>query len=171
VRVFRIASIAQQGLAMASMRKTLLVAALAMALCYVLSGVNFTTMKGVTARPPAPRYDATAKQSTYETAKESTYESFQSNNATEEAQATRPWTSVLAIAVSFGLVMGFMQAPASAQELQLFAGLVGSGGIGVIVGLPIVGAILIALDKFPGRFDKDDTENSEIKKARGEWSL
>jgi len=171
VRLFRIASIAQQGLAMASMRKMLLVAALAMASCYVLSGVNFTTMNGVTERPPAPRYAATAKQSTYETAKESTYESSRNNNATEEAQATRPWTSVLAIAVAFGLVMGFMQAPASAQEVQLFAALVGTGGPAVMLGLPIVGAILIALDKFPGRFLKDDAENSEVKKARGEWSL
>jgi len=95
---------------MASMRKMLVSVALGMACRYMLSGVNFITMNGITGRPTAPRSE------TYKTAKQSTYESVQENYVTEDAQATMPWTSsVLAIAVAFGVVMGFMQAPASAN--------------------------------------------------------
>merc|ERR1712224_144409 len=93
-----------------------------------------------------------------------TYESFQKTTVTEEAQATRPGTSsVLAIAVAFGCVMGFMQAPASASLsgagqgalFDPFVAFLLAGAPGVMIGLPIVGILAINIGLFPFKTGSD----------------
>lgn len=170
---------------MASMRKMLVSVALGMACRYMLSGVNFTTMNGITGRPTASRSE------TYKTAKQSTYESSQKNYVTEDAQATGPWiSSVLAIAVALGLVMGFMQAPASASffgtggpmgpsglkwsdpvgaegtPVDGFVSFLVFGAPAALVGLPAIGILAINAGAFPIGPGAGSTKEDKRKEIR-----
>jgi hypothetical protein len=171
---------------MATMRKMLVSVALGMACRYMLSGVNFITMNGITGRPTAPRSE------TYTTAKQSTYESSQKNSVTEDAQVTMPWiSSVLAVGVALGLVVGFMQEPASANffgaggplgpsGLKFIKDPIGEEGTpvdgyisflvfgapAVLVGLPAVGVLAINAGVFPIGPGGGSTKEDKRKEIR-----